>query len=49
MIEVELKFRTSDVARVRSQVEQLGGHMEGRIEQVGYLLRAPGPRLRPDR
>jgi len=41
MIEVELKFPTSDASRVRSQVEQLGGRPKGRIKQTDRYFAHP--------
>ena len=41
MIEVELKFRTDDVSRVRQQVKDLGGHPEQAIEQVDTYFAHP--------
>ena len=41
MIEVELKFRSKDPARVRAHVEHLGGHTEGCIEQADTYFGHP--------
>jgi adenylate cyclase class 2 len=41
MIEVELKFRTSDAARVRTHVEQLGGRRDDRVEQADTYFAHP--------
>lgn len=41
MIEVELKFRTPDITRVRAHVEQLGGRKESCIEQADTYFAHP--------
>ena len=41
MIEVELKFRASDPAAVRTQLQQLGGKPEPGIEQVDTYFAHP--------
>ncbi|MBA3314829.1 MAG: class IV adenylate cyclase [Planctomycetota bacterium] len=41
MIEVELKFRTDDVSRVRQQVKEMGGLSEQVIEQVDTYFAHP--------
>jgi adenylate cyclase class 2 len=41
MIEVELKFRTEEIARVRRQVKELGGKAEDAIDQADTYFAHP--------